>query len=127
MDIIVSGMTTGLFTSDTIYYTGTYSDWFYYSSSTYRALNSNIMYQSIVYTSDMTLSTCYTLSSAASLTPIIMSVKALASITATIYQASTVTFIADTTASTTVNIVQSALTSITSWCPQKAFTVIPVT
>ena len=29
MDVLVFGMTTGLFISDTIYYTGTYSDWFY--------------------------------------------------------------------------------------------------
>lgn len=29
MDVLAFGMTTGLFTSDTVYYTGTYSDWFY--------------------------------------------------------------------------------------------------
>jgi hypothetical protein len=29
MDVYAFGMTTGLFTSDTVYYTGTYSNWFY--------------------------------------------------------------------------------------------------
>lgn len=74
----------------------------------------------------MTLSTCYSLSTAASQTPISMSVQPLTSITATIYQASTVTFVADSAASTTVDIVQSLVTRV-SWCSQKAFTVIPVT
>ena len=74
----------------------------------------------------MTLTTCYSLSTAASQTPISMTTSVLTSITATIYQASTVTFVADTTASTTVDIVQSKVTKV-SWCSQTPFTVIPVT
>jgi len=59
--------------------------------------------------------------------PLSLTTSVISNIPSSIYQASTMTFVADAGASTTVDLILSMVTKV-AWCPQtQAFTVNPVT
>ncbi len=91
----------------------------------------NYRNHAIVYSSNPTQSSCYSYSSDPEQPPIIMSTLSLTSIATTLYKTSLVTFVVDTDASTTVDIVQTKITKLDpAWCDQSGggiVTVNPVT
>jgi hypothetical protein len=74
--------------------------------------------QGIVYSSDMSSSSCYPMQTSAATGPFTLSTDSITSIATSIYEPSTITFNNDTNAYTTVDVIQSALTKIDSWCPR---------
>ena len=78
----------------------------------------NGWYQGIVYSSDMSLNSCYTMQTSPATGPFTLSTDSITSIATSIYEPSAITFNNDTYAYTTVDVIQSALTKIDSWCPR---------
>jgi hypothetical protein len=77
----------------------------------------------------MATTSCYSMTTTvATSTPTTMiSSISITSLPSSIYGPSSVTFVNDTNAYTTVDINMSKITSINSWCPQNNFTVNTVT
>ena len=69
----------------------------------------------------MTTTSCYSMAPTATPTPITMTLlNTMTSISSTIYETSSVTFVNDTHAYTTVDINLSKITNINSWCTHNA-------
>jgi hypothetical protein len=74
--------------------------------------------QGIVYSSDMSLNSCYTMQTSPAAGPFTLSTLSITYIGTSIYEPSTISLSDDANAYTTVNVIQSALTKIDSWCPR---------
>ena len=66
----------------------------------------------------MTSSSCYTMQTSPATGPFTLSTFSITQIPTSIYEASTITFNNDINAYKTVDVIQTALTKIDSWCPR---------
>jgi hypothetical protein len=102
---------------------------FYQNKTTAKYLSAS--YQAVVYTSDMSLTSCYSMPSEPESAPLLMTASPLGpaiSITSEpVYSVGSDTFIEDHDAYVTLDIVQSALMKV-PWCNQEkqSFTVNPI-
>jgi hypothetical protein len=98
-------MGTCIFVSASVYYTpANYYD-FYKDYTNKMTLNGG-REQGIVYSSDMTSSSCYTIQTSAATGPFTLSIFSITSIATSIYEPSTtITFSIDTNAYTTVDVI----------------------
>jgi hypothetical protein len=66
----------------------------------------------------MTSSSCYTMQTSPATGTFTLTLFSITYVATSIYEPSTITFNNDTDAYTTVDVIQSALTKIDSWCPR---------
>ena len=66
----------------------------------------------------MSSSSCYTMQASSATGPSTLSTDSITSIATSIYEPSAISFNNDTNAYTTVDVIESALTKIDSWCPR---------
>ncbi len=86
------------------------------------------MYNAVIYTSDMSLTSCYSMPQSPASPPITMTISTLSPPSSTsIYTSYKETFVEDIDAYVTIDIIQSKLMK-PSWCPQEKqlFTVNPI-
>jgi hypothetical protein len=95
---------TSLFVSASIYYTTSFHSYFHRDYNNIVTLNGGFD-QGIVYSSDMSLNSCYTVYEIAASGPFPLSTFGINSIATSIYEPSTITFNNDPNAYTTVDII----------------------
>ncbi len=97
-------MNTTVFVSASVYYTASYSDIFYKDYTNKVTLNGGKS-QGIVYSSDMSPSSCYTMQTSAATGPAPLTIFSITSIATSIYEVSPITFNNDLGAYTTVDLI----------------------
>jgi hypothetical protein len=114
---IIFNMRLSVFVSSSVYYTPAFATSFRIDYSNFQTLNSGLNH-GIVYSSDISLNSCYKMQSTPATGPFTLSTLSITYIASSIYGPSIITFNDDTAAYTTVDLIQSAFTKIDSWCPR---------